>query len=301
MNHIKKKDGFKDERHIIIPPGLLQEAKEHPLVEGTLLNELGYYPSARYHYRERYNENVENILIYCLEGEGTIEINNSQRFILTRGTLFIIPENTAHRYYSDGDDPWSILWAHFETPLSDYFELNRLIPIAISSPEKNALIQSHFINLFDIAEKTLSLGNIICTSQLIKLILTEIVYLKDGLSNDKQNSYLTKSIRYLNEHLSESISLVELATYLNISQSYLSSIYNKYLNTSPIDYLIQIRIEQACRYLKMTDLKIYEIAKKVGYQDPYYFSRIFKKITGFTPKNYRQQTNHGTQQMTARK
>nr|WP_245249313.1 AraC family transcriptional regulator [Vagococcus allomyrinae] len=112
---------------------------------------------------------------------------------------------------------------------------------------------------------------------------------------------MTKSIRYLNEHLSESISLVELATYLNISQSYLSSIYNKYLNTSPIDYLIQIRIEQACRYLKMTDLKIYEIAKKVGYQDPYYFSRIFKKITGFTPKNYRQQTNHGTQQMTARK
>ncbi|MGX7155721.1 helix-turn-helix domain-containing protein, partial [Enterococcus rivorum] len=114
-------------------------------------------------------------------------------------------------------------------------------------------------------------------------------YLKDGLSHNQQNTYLTKSIRFMNENISKDLTLFELSKHLNISQSYVSAIFKKYLNKSPIDYFIEIRIEQACKYLKMTDLKIYEIAKKVGYQDPYYFSRIFKKLTSYSPKEYRNQ------------
>lgn len=287
MDSIKKRDGFKDERHIILPTNLLEEGRTHALVDYTVVNELGYYPDAKYHYRERHKGEQENILIYCLEGAGTIEIIGKELFTLTRGSLYCIPKNIPHRYYSDASNPWSILWLHFETNLIEEFFIHDMKPIIIDTPHKNALLQTHFIDLFDIAEKDNSLSNIICTSQLLKLILTEIHYLKDGLSHDRQNTYLTKSIRFMNENISKDLTLFDLAKQLNISQSYVSTIFKKYLNKSPIDYFIEIRIEQACKYLKMTDLKIYEIAKKVGYHDPYYFSRIFKKSTNYSPKEYR--------------
>lgn len=287
MDSIKKRDGFKDERHIILPTNLLAEGRTHALVDYTVVNELGYYPDAKYHYRERHKGDPKNILIYCLEGTGTVEILDKKLFTLTRGSLYCIPKNMPHRYYSDEKQPWSILWLHFETNLIKEFFISDMQPIVIDTPYKNALLQTHFIDLFDIAEKDHSLSTIICTSQLLKLILTEIYYLKDGLSHNRQNTYLTKSIRFMNENISKDLTLLDLAKQLNISQSYVSAIFKKYLNTSPIDYFIEIRIEQACKYLKMTDLKIYEIAKKVGYHDPYYFSRIFKKITSYSPKEYR--------------
>ncbi|MFD2668386.1 helix-turn-helix domain-containing protein [Listeria grayi] len=83
----------------------------------------------------------------------------------------------------------------------------------------------------------------------------------------------------------------ELTYQLNISQSYLSSIFKKYTQTSPIEYFIQLKIDQACKFMKLTDMKIYEIAKKVGYEDPYYFSRLFKKYMGLSPKVYRKQVS----------
>lgn len=57
----------------------------------------------------------------------------------------------------------------------------------------------------------------------------------------------------------------------------------------PIDYLIQLRIEQSCKLLRISNKKIYEIGQDVGYKDPYYFSQIFKKRIGISPKEYRHQ------------
>ncbi|MGX7419329.1 AraC family transcriptional regulator [Carnobacterium gallinarum] len=287
MFSIKKKDGFKDERHLTLPIKNFPTYLTHPLVNHTYVTELGFYPSAKYHYRERFDGVSENILIYCLDGRGMIEIENESPVTLERGHIFCIPANAPHRYYSDELHPWSILWFHFNTPLSQHFPIIERTEILITTPEKSNLLQSHFIDLFTIAEKDYTLGNMICISKLMLTILTEVYLLEDGVSYDKQNRYLTTCIRYMNEHIHQDLTLGELAYELNISQSYLSSIFKKYTQKSPIDFLITLKIEQACKYMKMTDLKVYEIATKVGYQDPYYFSRIFKKHMGKSPKEYK--------------
>ncbi|MDH6364285.1 AraC family transcriptional regulator of arabinose operon [Enterococcus sp. PF1-24] len=287
MNFIKKKDGFKDERHIIIPYESSNQLTPHPLISDTYLLELGYYPSAKYHYRERINGVNEYILIYCIDGKGIVELKDGQREELQRGDIFCIPKKTGHYYYSSEEDPWSILWMHFNTGFAEEFHLQDKKLIEVRSKEKNSLLQKHFIDLFSLGETINSFETIICMSQLLKLILAEIYFLKDHLPADQQNIYLTKSIRYMHEHIEEEISLNDLVSHLKISASYLSSLFKKYTGKSPIDYLIEMRVEQACKYLKLSHLKVYEISKKVGYQDPYYFSRIFKKLMGISPKEYR--------------
>ncbi|HIY56880.1 MAG TPA: AraC family transcriptional regulator [Candidatus Tetragenococcus pullicola] len=294
MDLIKKKDGFRNERHVIFSSEINQKISNHPLIEGNYISEVGYYPSAKYHYRERTSGTSEYILIYCLDGAGNIEVDNKKRIQLRRGEIFCIPPLCPHRYYSKVEEPWSILWMHFHSSQGEVWRLNEQKTITIKDSQRYSMLQSHFVDLFDLGEQV-SLTNLsFCASQLLRLILSEIYLLKDADTADTQNTYLVKCIKYMDDHISDDLTLKEIATYLDISPSYLSTLFKRYLNKSPIDYFIEMRIEQACKYLKLSDLKIYEVAEKVGYTDAYYFSRIFKKVTGSSPKNYRKNLSNSS-------
>lgn len=85
-----------------------------------------------------------------------------------------------------------------------------------------------------------------------------------------------------------SLSLNNVATELHISMNYLSSLFKKETGQSFTQYLTNFRIDKAKELLKTTDLKTYEIAYEVGYDDPQYFSTVFKKIVGVSPSEYRE-------------
>ena len=284
---IKKRDGFKNERHVIMPVSIIQDIRNHPLVENTCLLEVGYYPNARYHYRERAKGISGYILIYCLDGTGKIQLGNKVSS-LKRGSLFVIPPHTSHLYYSDLENPWSILWIHFQTNLSTFLpSIDSKEIVWINTNEKNALLQKYFIDLFDVGETANNINTQIYLSQLLRLLMATIYCLSEDFTVDPQKIYLNKAMSYMHENMDQPITLNTLSSNLNISNSYLTSIFKKYTNKSPIDYLINMRVEQACKYLKLSEMNIYEIAKKCGYQDQYYFSRSFKKVTNYSPKDYR--------------
>ncbi len=93
---------------------------------------------------------------------------------------------------------------------------------------------------------------------------------------------------YIEEHYSEKILIQDLANQYGFNYSYLCSLFKKYLNFSPNEYVIYIRIKTAQRLLvSMPKINIKEIASAVGYSDPYYFSRLFKSNTGLTPTEYK--------------
>lgn len=73
----------------------------------------------------------------------------------------------------------------------------------------------------------------------------------------------------MDDSIDQELSLNQLDDYLDIAPIYLRPLFKRYLHKSPIDSPIEMRIEQACKYLKLSDLKIYEVAEKVGYKDPY--------------------------------
>jgi AraC-like DNA-binding protein len=91
----------------------------------------------------------------------------------------------------------------------------------------------------------------------------------------------------MHQHLNMLLTLRELANHAGQSQSHYSRVFKEKTGQSPLNYFIQLKISKACELLSDTDMKINEIAVELGYEDPYYFSRIFKKLQGVAPAVYR--------------
>lgn len=101
------------------------------------------------------------------------------------------------------------------------------------------------------------------------------------------NHFVRMAREYIGEHYSEDITLTDVAEQVGISSGYLSMMFSQTLDCGFVDYLNQVRIDHACIYLEQNTLKNYEIAYRVGFRDEKYFSRVFKKLKGQTPREYR--------------
>lgn len=96
-----------------------------------------------------------------------------------------------------------------------------------------------------------------------------------------------KALEYIKEYYNKEITLNEVADTVNLNPSYFSSLFNNTLKITFSSYLMCLRIHHSKKLLRETELKIYEIAEMVGYRNSYYFNRVFKRIVGLTPMEYR--------------
>ena len=99
--------------------------------------------------------------------------------------------------------------------------------------------------------------------------------------------YLEESIQYIHSNYSNPIKVADIAEFVGINRSYLTNIFKEKLNTSPQEYLLDFRLNIACDLLRKTNLSITNVAKGVGYNDPFAFSKIFRKHKGMSPSQYR--------------
>ena len=95
------------------------------------------------------------------------------------------------------------------------------------------------------------------------------------------------------KHYSSSDALTESADSQNISLNYANLIFKKYENKTIFDYLVEVRINEAKKLLSETTMKIFQISAAVGYSSNTYFSTSFRKVTGMTPQQYRDNTKGG--------
>ena len=103
----------------------------------------------------------------------------------------------------------------------------------------------------------------------------------------EKNNFVEIAKDYINDHYYENLTLIGVADKVGITSGYLSTLFTQKMNCTFIDYLNKIRIDHACTYLHQNYLKTYEIAYKVGYRDEKYFSKVFRKITGASPSEYK--------------
>lgn len=111
---------------------------------------------------------------------------------------------------------------------------------------------------------------------------------KRGLISEKSySSAVRKAIKYMEEYYTEPISLTEVADYVSLSSEYLSKIFKEETGVKFVVYLNNLRLKEAINLLEKTNLKVYEIAEKVGYSNMSYFSTVFKKNFGKNPFEFR--------------
>lgn len=128
-----------------------------------------------------------------------------------------------------------------------------------------------------------------CLNRLADAYLEKEAIAEGVAEENAAHPLIGKATEYIAEHYTQELTLSEVAEYLGISAGYLSTLLNQGLQCSFAEYLNQIRIDRACCYLEQNYLKNYEIAYKVGFRDEKYFCRVFKKVKGISPKEYRNQ------------
>jgi len=102
-----------------------------------------------------------------------------------------------------------------------------------------------------------------------------------------KNRMVEKAIRYINSHYEEELSLSLIAKNIHVNPSHLSRTFKKECGDSVTDYIMKIRIEKAQEILSFSNTLTYEVAEMVGFHDPSYFSTVFKKMTGVSPKEFK--------------
>ena len=119
--------------------------------------------------------------------------------------------------------------------------------------------------------------------------------LKEGvvkiLSERKQDYRLqaiSKIQSYINENITRRLSLGEIADIFGYSQGYLSSLFSKYAGINFVDYVTNARIQKAKELMASNQVKVYEVASDLGFESSFYFSKVFKKVTGMSPSDYLQ-------------
>jgi len=98
---------------------------------------------------------------------------------------------------------------------------------------------------------------------------------------------IQQSIHYMMQHLNQPLQVAELAEAAHTSPSHFFVLFKRWAGLSPIDYFIRLRMRQACRLLAATSMSVKEVAAVLGYDDPFYFSRLFKSVNGTPPTGYR--------------
>jgi len=116
----------------------------------------------------------------------------------------------------------------------------------------------------------------------------QLIRLIQESRSQRQENIMKKVINYIHQHYNRDLTLEEVAEAVHFSPCYLSRIFKQMQKVNFIDYLTRVRLEKAKMLLKSSNYSISSISRKVGYQDPKYFSTLFKKHVGCTPSEYRQ-------------
>lgn len=119
--------------------------------------------------------------------------------------------------------------------------------------------------------------------KVLDAVFERIVNYKSRNSNDGLNM----TINYIEKNYHKKITLEEVAEYINMSPFYLSKIFKKEMNINFIDYITERKMEKARELLEYTEIPIINIALELSYNEPNYFSKVFRKSTGMTPSEYR--------------
>ena len=291
MKHIK--NGFQGERSIVLPEMVIEMEKADPLVSSLYLTDIGYYPAASYHFRQREVGIGQHVLIYCVEGSGWYEVNGT-RHIVKANQFFVLPAGLPHSYGADQQDPWTIYWVHFTGEHSRYYAAGDTLPRDVK-PNINSRISDRnhiFEEIFQTLYEGYSLENLRYVSSLLHYYLASMRYLHQfhrALTTDTpdEKNVVNAAIHFMKENLEKKLSIDEVAKYTGYSASHLSNLFQQQTHHSPLNYFNRLKVQQACLMLQETDMKVNQICYKVGIEDSCYFSRLFAKVTGMSPTEYR--------------
>ena len=217
---------------------------------------------------------------FCLDG---------QRKEIPAGHMVLYRPGESQQYYYYAEDSPEVYWIHF----SGYEVPQILDKIGFTGTHVLFCGMSfHYPELFrqiilELQLKRPCFEELLC--YYLRHIFTEIhrSQLESTADKYRNQNYMEKAVHFFNEYFTQDISVEEYAAGQHMSISWFIRCFKQYMGMTPMQYITSIRINKAKELLKNTDYSIQEISSLSGYENPLYFSRIFRKQTGFSPSHYR--------------
>ncbi|MDD3403516.1 MAG: AraC family transcriptional regulator [Hespellia sp.] len=283
MNQFTFQGNMEDSNRILYTPSSF--AKKNLLH----LQEIGSLQATSAHTSRR--ENLSSYLFFLVEsGSGTLEYNDITYPVNSGDVVFIdCQKSYAHSTY---EDLWKLRWVHFNGPNMD--EIYKKYKERSGTPLFHPYDLIHYETLLTTMEDiALSSSHIKDMSICEKLTGLLTAVMNDSWHSESHSNIYSKrqSLQqikeYINNNYEKTITLDQLADMYYINKFYLSRIFKEEHGVTIHNYIQQLRITHAKRLLRFSDMNINEIATVCGLNDANYFSRVFKKVEGISPGEFR--------------
>ena len=213
-----------------------------------------------------------------------------QTFTLSAGDTFLVYPLTEITYHADQNEPWEYYWVGFSgsdaAAIIGATGFSKEKPVLLGQ-ENSPLIKNYLLQIYEARGQDFS--HAVKMTGLLYLTLSLFLKPSDtAAKNDGALTYVQNAITYMNYHYPYDISIDDVAAFTGISRSHLYRIFMSHTGQSPKAYLSALRIRQACTLLKKSEISITAIAASVGFENSLYFSKVFKRLKGMTPTEYRE-------------
>ncbi|RFZ94037.1 AraC family transcriptional regulator [Mucilaginibacter conchicola] len=289
---MKRRDGFDGQKMINLPKDIYKKSFNTKTDFLQLyVAHIGFFPKALGHYREWPNGCEDNIIFYCLQGKGYY-ITEGKKHEMTANQFTIIRStNTRLRYWADEENPWTIYWIHFKS--ENMAEINKLLqfdqhhsPVQIPYNKKGIDI---WHNIYKTLEDGYSRENLFNAAFCLNYFLATFLFPDKHFEKTQAEhpDMVATTIKFMRANIEKRLTVEDMAKHNQLSASHFSTVFRKATGMPPIDYFNNLKMQKACQLLYTDHLKVRDVAFQLGYEDPFYFSRIFKKYMQVSPERYK--------------
>jgi AraC-like DNA-binding protein len=259
-------------------------------MRGLFPSHAGFFPAATHHRIDRRAGIETTIVKYCVRGRGWCRLG-SVTHAVRPGDLLVVPAGVPHAYSADPTDPWTIHWFHAvgeHLPL-----LFERLGCDVRTPVVRLGIDVRLTTLFqevhaaledDYAEPQLLLA-----SQILVHLMGLSIKMRRSAGAERPDTpaRVASTLEYMKAHLSDDLDVQKLSSLAGLSPSRFQTLFRSMSALSPGHYLKTLRVQRAAQLLDTTNRAIKDIAGDVGYQDPLYFSRVFRQVHRRSPSEFR--------------
>ncbi len=238
----------------------------------------------------RYGPGIRDIYIlqYVLSGRGTYQAGD-HTFALSPGQTFLIYPGEVVSYFPDEREPWVYIWVDIggseARGLLRQTGFTRACPVAPALPREE--VEPLYRRVHTAGDGRCEYHRVQANGYLQLLLAYYMDRFPCAQPEDDGYRYVQSALQYIAASYHRPLTVEDIASFVGLSRTHLYRLFHRHLSISPNEYLTRFRIQTACSLLRSSTLPVKYIAYSVGFEDPLYFTKVFRRILGEPPTAYR--------------